>query len=92
MDKQEFSEMIKAIRDVEKLLGKVDYKMSETKKKSRLLSRSLYVAKDIKKGEIFTEENIRSVRPGYGAHPKYLNDILGTLSEKSYEFGDRFKI
>ena len=54
-------------------------------------SRSLYVAKDIKKGEIFTEENIRSVRPGYGMHPKYLKDVLGKVATKDYEFGDRFE-
>ena len=90
MDKTEFTEMIKAIRDVEKLLGRVDYSMTEKKKKSRQFSRSLYVAKDIKKGEIFTEENVRSVRPGYGMHPKYLKDILGKTADKDFEFGDRF--
>ena len=89
MDKQEFSEMVKAIRDVEKLIGKVDYSMTEKKKKSRQFSRSLYIAKDIKKGDVFTEENIRSVRPGYGMHPKYLNDVLGKKAEKDYSFGDR---
>ena len=92
MDKQEFSDMIQAIRDTEKLLGKVDYSMTEKKKKSRQFSRSLYVAKDIKKGEVLTEENIRSVRPGYGMHPKYLKDVLGKKSDRDYEFGDRFKI
>ena len=91
MDKQEFQSMIKAIRDVEKLIGKVDYTMTDKKKKSRQFSRSLYVAKDIKKGEIFSQENIRSVRPGYGMHPKYLNDILGKKAEMDYEFGDRFE-
>jgi len=90
MDKQEFSDMIKAIRDTEKLLGKVDYSMTNKKRKSRQFSRSLYVAKDIKKGEVFTEENIRSVRPGYGMHPKYIKDILGKIAEKDYEFGNRF--
>ena len=90
LDKKEFAEMIKAVRDTEKLLGKVDYSMTEKKKKSRQFSRSLYVAKDIKKGEKFTEDNIRSVRPGYGMHPKYLNEILGKISDKDYEFGDRF--
>jgi len=89
MDKEEFRDMVKNIRDTEKLMGVVDYSMTEKKKKSRQFSRSLYVAKDIKKGEIFTEENIRSVRPGYGMHPKYLKDILGKVSKKDYEFGDR---
>ena len=91
MDKQEFFDMVKSVREVEKLLGKVDYSMTKKKIESRRFSRSLYVAKDIKKGESFTEENIRSVRPGYGMHPKYLKDILGTVSEKSYSFGDRFE-
>ena len=90
MDKKEFSVMIKAIRDTEKLFGKVDYSMTEQKKKSRQFSRSLYVAKDIKKGEVFTQENIRSVRPGHGMHPKYLKDILGGVADRDYEFGDRF--
>lgn len=89
MDKQEFSDMVQAVRDAEKLLGKVDYSMDEKKKKSRRFSRSLYVAKNIKKGELFSEENIRSVRPGYGMHPKYLKDVLGKISEKDYKFGDR---
>jgi len=91
MDKKEFSAMVKAIRDTEKLLGKIDYSMNEKKKKSRQFARSLYVAKDIKKGEKFTEENIRSVRPGYGMHPKYLKDILGKTAQKDYEFGERFE-
>ena len=91
LDKQEFADMIQAVRDTEKLLGKVDYSMTEKKKKSRQFVRSLYVAKDIKKGEVFTEDNIRSVRPGYGMHPKYLSDILGKVSVRDYGFGDRFE-
>lgn len=90
MEKDEFKHMIDAIRDTEKLLGKVTYTMTEKRKSSRRFSRSLYVAKDIKKGEAFTEENIRAVRPGFGAHPKYLKDILGKISTKDYSFGDRF--
>jgi len=77
LDKEEFSQMIKAVRDTEKLLGKVDYSMTEKKKKSRQFSRSLYVAEDIRAGEVITEKNVRSVRPGYGMHPKYLKDIIG---------------
>ena len=91
LDKKEFKEMVNAIRDTEKLLGKVDYSMSEQKQKLRRFKRSLYVAKDIKKGEIFTEKNIRSVRPGYGMHPKYLNEVLGTVAIKNYAFGERFE-
>lgn len=92
LDKKEFEEMIKAVRDTEKLLGKVDYSMTEKKKKSRQFARSLYVSKDIKKGEIITEENIRSVRPGYGLHPKYLNEVLGKKVHKNYLFGERIEL
>lgn len=89
LDKKEFANMVEAIRDVEKLLGRVDYSMTEKKIEDRRFCRSLYVAKDIKKGETFTKENIRSVRPGFGLHPKYLKDILGKVAEDNYEFGDR---
>ena len=89
LDKKEFKEMIKAVRDTEKLIGKVDYSMTKKKKESRQFERSLYVAKDIKKGEIFTEENIKSVRPGYGLHPKHLKNILGREAKKEYSFGER---
>lgn len=92
LDKQEFAEMIKAVRDTEKLLGKVDYTLTDKKKKSRQFARSLYVSEDIKKGELFTEKNIRSVRPGYGLHPKYLNDILGKEAKKNYVFGDKLDL
>jgi len=89
MNKDEFSNMIKAVRETEKLLGSIDYGMTQKKKESRQFSRSLYVSKDIKKGEVFTEKNIKSVRPGYGKHPKYLNEILNTKAEMNYSFGDR---
>ncbi len=89
LDKQEFSDMIQAVRDTEKLLGKVDYSLNEKRKKQRRFARSLYVCKDIKAGEKFSEENIRSVRPFYGLHPKYLKDVLGKTAKKDYKFGDR---
>lgn len=87
LDKKEFAEMIQAVRDTEKLLGKVDYSMTEKKKKSRQFSRSLYVAEDIKTGEVLTKTNIRSVRPGYGMHPKHLKDIVGKKATKELSVG-----
>lgn len=89
LDKKEFKLLVDVIRDTEKLLGLVDYSLDEKKQKQRRFSRSLYVSKDIKKGEKFTLENIKSVRPGFGLHPKYLNEILGKTSLKDYKFGDR---
>jgi pseudaminic acid synthase len=87
LDEKEFKQMVDAVRSTEKSLGKIDYTLSEKAKKSREFSRSLYVVKDIKAGEVFAEENIRSIRPGYGLHPKYLNDILGKIAKKSLEKG-----
>lgn len=89
MDKKEFKQMVEAIRDAEKLIGVVDYSLNEKRKKQRRFARSLYISSDIKKGEVFTLENIKSVRPFYGLHPKYLNDILGKVAKKDYKFADR---
>lgn len=92
LDKKEFSDMIQAVRDTEKLLGKVEYSLNEKRKKQRRFARSLYISKDIKKGEVFSEENIKSVRPFYGLHPKYLKDILGKVAKKDYKFADRLEL
>lgn len=91
LDKKEFAQMIQAVRDTEKLLGQVSYEMSPKKLKAREFSRSLYISKDIIKGEIFTQDNIRSVRPGYGLHPKYLNKILGKKATQDIPFATPLK-
>lgn len=91
LDKKEFSEMIMSVRDTEKLLGNIDYTMTDKKKKNREFSRSLYVSKDIKRGEKLTLENIKSVRPGYGLHPKYLKDVLGKKVTKDLSFATALK-
>ena len=69
--------MVKSVREVEKALGEVSYDLTEKIKKGREFSRSLFVVKDMKAGEVFTEQNIHSIRPGYGLQPKYLDDVLG---------------
>ena len=92
LDKQEFKEMVQAVRDTEKLLGTINYSMTEKKKQSRRFSRSLYVAIDIKAGDVITEKNVRSVRPGYGLHPKHLNNILGKKAIHDLEKGTALKL
>lgn len=77
LDRQQFSEMVRAVRDVEQMLGEVRYDISEKIEKSRQFARSLFISEDIQKGEVITEKNVRSVRPGYGMHPRYLKEILG---------------
>lgn len=66
MTKQECAQLIKAVREAEKAIGKVDYTPTEKQIKGRAFCRSLYVVKDIKKGEVITEEHVRSIRRGYG--------------------------
>lgn len=92
METGEFAAMVKAIRNVEKALGEVVYPTDPTKIKGREFSRSLYVAEDVKAGDIITENNVRSVRPGYGLHPKYLPEILGKAAVRDLEMGERFSM
>ena len=92
LDEGEFKDMVDAVRLAEKALGQVSFELTEKQKQGRSFSRSLYVSKDIKKGEIFTEENLRSVRPGFGAHPKHLNDIIGKKAATDLQAGTRFSL
>ncbi len=88
LNEAEFTAMVSAVRDAEMAIGRVDYKLTDKQRKGRDFSRSLYVAADIKKGEVFTEKNIRSVRPGFGLHPKYYNQVLGKKATSDLETGD----
>lgn len=87
MTPDEFSQMVEKIRRVEKIIGKVDYKMNELRLKNRVFSRSLFIVKDVKAGQIITEENIRSIRPGNGLSPKFTDEILGRRFSKDAERG-----
>lgn len=77
LEPQEFKMMVDAVRTTEKALGSVHYGVSERESKSMAFRRSLFVVKDMRAGDLFTEENVRSIRPGHGLHPRYLKDILG---------------
>ena len=89
MNEGEFTEMVKAVREAEKAVGRVTYEPTEKQIKGRAFSRSLYVAKDIKKGEVISEENVRSIRPGFGLHPKHLKEVLGKKLNYTVEKGTR---
>jgi len=91
LDETEFKEMVKAIREAEKAIGNVDFNLTDKQKQSRRMCRSLYVVKDTKKGEKFTEENVRSIRPGYGLHPKYINEVIGRRAVKNIKSGTRLQ-
>lgn len=87
MEPDDFREMVNSIRKVEKSMGVVDYELTDKKKRNRELSRSLFIVKDMKKGDAITEDNVKSIRPGFGMHPKYYNDILGKKVNKDIDRG-----
>ncbi|GKX65477.1 pseudaminic acid synthase [Inconstantimicrobium mannanitabidum] len=87
MEPEEFKEMVDNIRIVEKALGKVTYDLTEKQRNSREHSRSLFIVKDVKVGEVFTEDNLRSIRPGFGLETKYIKDILGKKAKQDIKKG-----
>jgi pseudaminic acid synthase len=90
MNESEFAEMVKAVREAESAIGVVDYTLTEKQANGRDFSRSLYVVEDIKIGDIITEKNVRSIRPGFGLHPKFLKECIGKMANKNIEKGTRF--
>ena len=92
MNEEEFTAMVKAVREAESAIGVVDYTLTEKQAKGKDFSRSLYVVEDIKQGDVITEKNVRSIRPGFGLHPKHYNEILGKTANEDLEMGERFDI
>jgi pseudaminic acid synthase len=92
MNENEFSEMVNCVRQAELAIGEINYNLTSKQKQGRDFSRSLYVVNEIKKGDVITIDHIRSIRPGFGEHPKHLFEILGKISNKDLEVGDRFSI
>ena len=83
LEPKEFKQMTDSIRQVEKAIGKVSYDLSDKVKKSRIFKRSLFIVKNIKKGEAFTKNNVRSIRPGFGIAPKYIDIVIGKKAKKN---------
>ena len=92
MDKNEFKEMVVQIRNAEKCIGTLSYEPSESMISGRRVARSLYVAEDMKCGDIISCKNIKSVRPGYGLHPKFLPSIIGKKVNTDLKKGCRFEM
>lgn len=89
LEPHEFKAMVDAIRVAEKALGEVSYAIMEKQQVSRVFRRSLFVVEDVKMGEMFTKENVRAIRPGYGLHTRYLDEVLGRRAARDIERGSR---
>ncbi|CAM3457471.1 pseudaminic acid synthase [Aquirufa ecclesiirivi] len=92
MNEAEFTQMVKAVREAEKAIGQVDYQLTEKQAKGKDFSRSLYVVEDVKAGEEISEKNIKSIRPGFGLHPKYYSELLGKQVKTNLYKGDRLNL
>ena len=92
MEAAEFGQMVTRIRQVEQALGQVSYPTDPAHIKGREFARSLYVAEDMQAGDVITEQNVRSVRPGFGLHPKYLPEILGKKVNRDLKKGERLTL
>ncbi len=88
----EFQEMIKNIRDTEKIIGNKEIRISKNSYKNLAGRKSIYVIRNIDKNEIFTKQNIGSIRPSFGLHPKFFKFILGKKSKKKLKFGQKMKL
>ncbi len=92
MDKEEFAQMVKGIREVEQALGKVTYEFTESVRRNRKFARSLFVVENMSAGDVITEHNVRSIRPADGLPPKFLPEILGKKVNRDIERGEPFKL
>tara|TARA_B100001057_G_C22744868_1_gene909341 strand:+ start:209 stop:1225 length:1017 start_codon:yes stop_codon:yes gene_type:complete len=92
LNEEEFKKMVNSVRETEKLLGNITYDLTEKQIQGKNFSRSLYVVNAIKKGEKITEQNVKSIRPGYGLHPKYFEKILGKRVNIDLLRGERMEL
>ena len=92
MEKEEMAELVRKVRNVEQALGKVSYELSAGQKESKKGARSLFASKDIKAGDLFSEENIKSVRPGIGLETRFYDEIIGKRATVDINFAEPIKI
>ncbi len=92
LSEEEFTQMVKAVREAERAVGEVTYQLTDKQLSGRVFSRSLYVVEPIKKGEEITANNVRSIRPGYGLAPKYLSEVLGQKVNRDLSVGNPLRL
>jgi pseudaminic acid synthase len=88
LEPDEFKTMVDGLRTVEKALGVISYKVTAHEAHSKIFRRSLFAVREIKEGELFTKENVLSIRPEYGLHPRYLNKVLGEHASRDITKGE----
>jgi N-acetylneuraminate synthase len=87
MEPDEFKALVAAVRTAERALGAIHFGASEHENKSRVFRRSLFVVCDMKRGQMFTAENVRSIRPAHGLHPRHLPEVMGRTASRDIEGG-----
>ncbi len=87
LEPSEFKQMVQAVRNIEQAVGTGNFELTPKMQKAMQSRRSLFVVENIKKGEKFTQKNIKSIRPGLGLHPKYYYEIIGRTAAKDIERG-----
>jgi N-acetylneuraminate synthase len=87
LEPAEFKAMVEAVRTAEKALGTVHFGVTERESRSRVFRRSLFVVRNVKRGEKFTADNVRSIRPGHGLHTRHLDEVLGKIASIDIERG-----
>jgi len=92
MEPGEFNDMVNDVRQAERAIGHVSYGPTDQEKTNVVFRRSIYCVKDIKRGEKITKDNIRVIRPGYGAAPKYIEEMLGQVALCDIDAGDRMSM
>lgn len=92
LEPAEFKKMVEMIRNTEAALGEATYENTEEAGKHKFIMRSIFAVEDIRKGEKFTRENIRVIRPGHGLHPKHYEEILGKAARAGIKRGTPLKL
>lgn len=87
LEPAEFKAMVGAVRIAEKSLGEIHFGPTDSERSSRVFRRSLFVIEAVRQGEIFSEKNIRSIRPGHGLHTRHLPEIVGQRASRDIERG-----
>ena len=87
LEPEEMTQLVRDCKNAWQALGEISYQITESEKKSRVFRRSLYIVEDMKSGDVITEKNMRSIRPGMGLSPKYYDEILGKKVNRDIERG-----